>query len=462
MYDDNRSAEQAYRYLTNQMSIKGKLINKAESFMDIISAPSKLSEDMTRGQEYVNARKAGHDIFTALEMAGQVSAPFHHKGTMGGRVGRLTVSSVPYYNASKQVLAQQVKAAQNPANRKRLAIALTALAAGMIYSSYAIRQASKAQRRNLRGKHPQERANAIWYPLPGAEARAAGRLGRIRVPENYAFAANLINMIIEEAVSENNYSAGEYVDAATAFLPDQLNPFEFQRMLFSRLPWIIQPAIQVATGRRTYPKVMELTPTTLATFPIERQWNENTSEIAKTASRLLGKRLGLNPIELDFLIEGYLGGRTTRFITGRMGTRNITNNFYADLYLNAHRDMEFFYNLDKDITAQTNLYREDLKNAAAERRAKVMFPEDASAEELTSAAIGAGVKGPGITPELKALLKFKPGVARTHNLLRKYKFLRRVKDPNPQTQAELYLVRDEILDSVDQLHQDYDKALDNK
>jgi hypothetical protein len=462
MYDENRSAEQAYRYLTNEMSLKGKIINSADNFLDVLSAPSKLSEDMTRGQEYINARIAGHDVFTALEMAGQITAPFHHRGTSSGKLGRTWVKSVPYWNASKQVLAQQMKATQTPDNRKRMIFALAALTTGMIYSSYAIRQASPAQRRALRGKHPQERANAIWYPVPTAEGRAAGRLARIRLPENYAFVANLINMAVLEAIKEDNFTAGEWVDAGTAFLPDQLNPLETSRFVFSRMPWVIAPALQVAMGVRTYPKVMKLTPGGVEGLPTERQYTENTSEVAKKISSAVGADLGLNPIEIDFLIEGYLGGRTTRFVTGRMGSRNISNNFYQDLYLTSTRDMEFYNDLRKTLDAQANLYKEELKNAAAEQRVKVIFPEDATPEDMTGAAITAGVKGVRPSEQLMVLRKFKGRIDNVQRMLRQYRFLSRVKDPGPAAQAELYAVRDRILDQVDQLHQEYDKALDKK
>lgn len=456
MYDENAPAPKAYEYLTGQMELKDRVINLGERALDALSAPSKLSEDLTRGSEYARARMAGYDVFTALEMAGQITAPFHHRGRMGGKLSRLWVSSVPYWNASTQVLAQMSKAAQTPENRKRMAIAMTALAVGMIFSGYQIRRASEAQRRKLRGMHPDERANAIWFPIPTAEARAAGTLGKVRVPENYAAAANLINMIIEEAIGENNFTGGEYMDAATEVLPDQWNITAPRRMLFSVLPWVMQPAVQVATGKRTFPKVTELTPRSLQGLPIERQYGENTSKAARALSDNLGKYFGLNPIEIDFLIEGYLGGRTTRFVTGRMGTRSITNNFYQELYLNGMRDLEFFYNLRDRMNALTAAYKEDVKNAAAERRAKVMFPADASAEQVAEAAIEAGV---AIKPsaELMALRKMMGPINRVENRMARYRQLMRVKKPGPAAKAEQYAVRDAVLDDIDMLRQQYEK-----
>lgn len=457
MYDENAPAAKAYEYLTGQMELTDKAINYGERALDAISAPSKLSEDLTRGSEYARAREAGLDVFTALEMAGQITAPFHHRGRMGGKLGRLWVSSVPYWNASTQVLAQMSKAAQTPENRKRMAIAMSALAVGMIFSSYQIRRASEAQRRKLRGMHPDERANAIWFPIPTAEARAAGTLGKVRVPENYAAAANLANMIIEEASKENNFDAGEYMDAATEILPDQWNVTAPRRMLFSVLPWIIQPAVQVATGKRTFPKVTELTPRSLQGLPIERQYGENTSEVAKAISNRIGKHFGLNPIEVDFLIEGYLGGRTTRFVTGRMGTRSITNNFYQDMYLNGMRDMEFFYNLRDRLDALSKAYGEDVKNAAAENRVRTVFPKDASVEQIVEQAATAGVKFIEPPAELRTLRTMAATIKRVEDRMARYRQLMRVKNPGPAAKAEQYQERDAVLDDVDLLRQRYEK-----
>src|SRR5690606_10241372 len=51
--------------------------NLFENIAKILSTPGNATEIMTRGTEYIMARKAGKPQQVALEEAGRVSAPFH-------------------------------------------------------------------------------------------------------------------------------------------------------------------------------------------------------------------------------------------------------------------------------------------------------------------------------------------------------------------------------------------------
>lgn len=59
-----------------------KFIETIKSGIEIMAFPANISEVATRMQEYVKSRKAGKGTFTALENAGRLTAPFHHKGLM--------------------------------------------------------------------------------------------------------------------------------------------------------------------------------------------------------------------------------------------------------------------------------------------------------------------------------------------------------------------------------------------
>lgn len=84
-----------------------KVVRWIDNGLDILAIPTNWSEIGTRMTEYVKSRKAGNDMFTALEDAGQLTAPFHHKGTMQkNEFGRGYVKSVPYLNAIIQGIAQ--------------------------------------------------------------------------------------------------------------------------------------------------------------------------------------------------------------------------------------------------------------------------------------------------------------------------------------------------------------------
>lgn len=77
--------------------------------LDIIAIPANWSEIGTRMVEYVKARKSGKDMFTALEEAGQVTAPFHHEGLgMKNQYVRGTMRSIPYLNAILQGASQYI------------------------------------------------------------------------------------------------------------------------------------------------------------------------------------------------------------------------------------------------------------------------------------------------------------------------------------------------------------------
>jgi hypothetical protein len=75
--------------------------------LEILSLPANISEIATRAQEYAKARKNGKSQWNALEDAGRVSAPFHHKGMQAKNAfTRGSVASIPYLNASMQGTAQ--------------------------------------------------------------------------------------------------------------------------------------------------------------------------------------------------------------------------------------------------------------------------------------------------------------------------------------------------------------------
>jgi len=379
---------------------------------------------------------------------------------MGGRVGQIYVKSVPYSNAGLQVLNQFGKTLVGEKTRKRAFFVMAALAAGILSSFYAIRSASKKQRQNYKGLMTGLRENVIYFPAPGKTSRDKGRLIKIRVSEHYATAGNLINMMMAEIMKEENFSGDEYLQAATAWIPDQMNIFAGTRMVSSLLPYIFQPWVVVKTGKKSYPKVMPLTPGTLTGLPIEEQYTDYTSRIAKTTSKYIGAKLNLNPIEIDYLIEGYLGGRSTRFLTGRMGSKLFSNAFYTDLYLGQTKDMEFFVKLRDSIAAQENLFRKKIQTAAAEQGKRLEAAGSAEAE--VEAAISAGVTGVRPSEEFIQYLQFKPKVAEINSLLNRYRFLSRAKNPGPKMEAEKDNMVSDIIEKINFLRQDYEQVLDKK
>jgi len=82
------------------------------SGLDLASMPANISEIATRVQEYAKARESGKGQWAAMEYAGKVTAPFHHKGLIAKNAfGRATINSIPYLNAAMQGMAQFIKTA---------------------------------------------------------------------------------------------------------------------------------------------------------------------------------------------------------------------------------------------------------------------------------------------------------------------------------------------------------------
>lgn len=432
--DESNTPEEMYRRMVGETTRLEKMQNGAETVMDIVSAPSKFSEDFTRAAEYIRSRQAGDTSVVAMEKAGQVSAPFHHRGTMGGRFGRATLKATAYVNPALQVAAQFAKTLGNKPTQKRAAVIMAALTTAIIGSDYAIRTASDAQRRNYRGLPVRLKQNYIWYPLPGEKARANGLLGKVKIPSNYGTVGGLLNMLIDDALMGTRYSKNEYVQMATSAIPDQLNLTDFTRMLFSWIPRIIAPAIEVKTGKRTFPEVRDLTPKDMQDLPLWQQKTEDTSYPALlTAKTRLGQALNLSPIEIDYLIEGYLG-TGTRFLTMRYGKKLLTRPFYTEMYLSGMRDLEFFYKLRDQVNREYQGARE----------------------------LERGPEGFTATPQFERLMQFKEPVEAIDLGMKEYRAYGKIKNPTEKEQAELRKLRTDILDAVEQLWIEYEKGLDKK
>ncbi len=110
---DNASAKSLRDIIAGNKTKADKAGNFFKKVANVLSLPSSFTETMTRGTEYIMARKAGKEQQQALEEAGRVSAPFHHTGRLGrglfgnnSDVGKTYVRSVPYFGSSLQVLRQ--------------------------------------------------------------------------------------------------------------------------------------------------------------------------------------------------------------------------------------------------------------------------------------------------------------------------------------------------------------------
>jgi hypothetical protein len=296
---------------------------------DILALPVKATELMTRMSEFIRARKMGYSQLAALELAGRVSTPFHHRGQRG-EFHRFMVRSIPYLNAGIQVLAQEARVLKSPKTRNRALFVIAAVTAAMVGSMLAALNASDEQKRLLRGLPPDNLARYVYFPHPDGKT-----LIKIRVPNEKAIIGTMLNMALIEHFTNAKYTGYEYLRGATGFLPDTLNPVaDWKRMMVAWIPQLISPAAQVALNKKFYPTIRDLEPEYMKYLPKEERVFENSSN----ASKWLGPKIGLSPIQFDALIEGYTG-RFSRYVTGR----EIANPFSEKMYLTATRQVIAFY-----------------------------------------------------------------------------------------------------------------------
>lgn len=365
------SPEDFFHYVTKETSALEHVTAGIDKFMDVLSMPVQASELMTRFVEFVKAVKAGDPEIVALEKAGRVSGPFHHKGTWGGRGGRFLVDQIPYFNAGMQILGEQTDSliSADPVRRQRaqfVALSVGALMIGSMVNAY--RNGTEDQKRLLRDLNAQEQAKYIFMPDSNGKD-----LIRIRVPDMTGSAAGIINMIILSMLDDKSrYDAGDFANTATAFIPDQLNPLSGPRLLFSWIPQLIKPAVELATNTRTFPTLRPIESEGMQYREPKFRSYPTTSQLAKD----IGKTLDLSPIKVDYLIQGYLG-RVTKIPTWvyeqtRGGqTKFNFNPFVRRWYFESSQVLQDYYNKKRDVSQKYNTLRHKFETLTPEEYRKI-------------------------------------------------------------------------------------------
>ena len=220
--------------------------------------------------------------------------------------------------------------------------------------------ATPDQKEKFADLSPSELSLYVYTPHPNGVD-----LMRFRIPEQMGGFGALANMAIREAMGDVEYKGKEYVDAATAFIPDQWNVSDPARWLWAWVPQVFKPGVETAFETKTWPVIRPMVPGGLKYREPAYQTLPNTSIMAKA----LGKQLNLSPIKIDHLLEGYLG-RSIKYMTLKPGTlKKNLNPFLREVYFTAGRRVQRYYTI-KDETDQR---RESLRNkrrtfTAEERR----------------------------------------------------------------------------------------------
>lgn len=338
---------------TSALQKIGKLYQAGET---ILGAPSQGSEIFTRITEYVRSRMSGDTQFVALEKAGRVTAPFHHRGSWGGKTaGRAMVRGIPYLNAGIQVI-KEYRSAMTDERMKRAAF-ITALVVGAKLAELIpmMLLASDDQKEKYKDLEPDELARYIIIP-----SRNGKDLLRFRMPEQMTALGVPMNMALQNYLTDSGYDWDDFKDGTTAWIPDQFDVTEPVRMALSWIPQLGKPAIEVAMNVKTWPAPRPMEGQSVQYLPPSERAYRTTSAAAKVVGKAIGDRTGLSPIKVDALLEGYLGRGVKLFTKTEGELSKLAAPYARDSYFEAGRRVQSFYDKSKKIT--------EIKTAVADKK----------------------------------------------------------------------------------------------
>lgn len=321
----------------------GRLI---ESGIDILAIPANWSEIGTRMVEYVKARKAGKDMWTAFEEAGQVTAPFHHRGTFSANAfGRGWFRSAPYLNAIMQGIAQFTKSLRTKEGAMRYGILALGNAAVVMYAVNSLLSDSDDETKRA---YVQLEATSLskYIYIP----KGNGELYKIPIPQELAWLGALNAMVHLDAQYGANYSAKEYVDTVLSFLPDSMQFNDPGKAIIALLPQLFKPALETLFNKKTFPNVRDLeTQADLNILPHLRG-NKGTSEFATWFAQKAYDSQGIeiSPIKIDNLLEGYFG-RVIGYATGKPSAYNPQSPISQPEYFTSGRMLQKFFDLSERL-----------------------------------------------------------------------------------------------------------------
>jgi hypothetical protein len=267
--------------------------------LGLLELPSNISEYMTRFAEFKRAKEQGKSDDVAMWMASEVSVPFIQQGNLGGRFGREYVRSIPYFNASLQVLGKLIREAKdNPARVALVTGAILSIQIGLAIAT--VMDSDDEDLQMLSDLTPEQLSKFIY--IPKAMYGKKGYL-TMRVPEQIGWMGATALMAMLELKKVKGYSFKDYVSAATSGIPQQFKVWEPDKALMAYTPQIVKPSMEVITNTKTFPNIGPIVPYGLSTKLPEYQYTQYTSEVAK----MLGKQLNASPMLVDHFMKAQFG-----------------------------------------------------------------------------------------------------------------------------------------------------------
>ncbi len=351
------STNDAVKYITNEKKGLEKVIKLVDKGVDVLSIPSKYSETASRFSEYVKARKSGKSQVVALEEAGRITAPFHHIGAwkFGDKASmKYLVRSIPFANASLQVVAQTFRTAgDSPEGRNRVAFTmLAALAAYLASVGMVAKYGSDDQKEQYKDLTPQELGSFLYFPSIGGY-----NLTRIRISQELSTIGTVVAMIISDNVLGTKYSVRDYKDALTNWVPKQFDITSPIEMFMSWFNPAIKIPLELVANFRDYPKIRPLEGQSMQATEPRYRFNEATSPVAKA----LGDKFNISPIKIDFLLEGFLG-RSVGYLTLKPSVYKPQTTVNREYLITLGRRVTNYYDDKEKIDQQYKALKDKYKD----------------------------------------------------------------------------------------------------
>lgn len=330
-------ADEAVKAVINERNGIQKALDLANKGISIFSIPSNTSETVTRFAEFYKAIKAGKPQIVALEEAARITGPFHHIGSwrVKGATARNMIRAMPFANASLQILTQLIRTgADSTEGRKRIGFAMLALV-GLYLGSIASVSLFGSDDQKEQYKDLRSTDLGLFMYLPFTNGKG---LVRVKVSPELSVIATLMAMKVNEQLYGVKYKTSEYADAVFNILPNQMQFNDPAAMFLSWFSPIVKVPFELIANIKDYPNVRPIEGLGMQYKAPGERFNESTSTLAK----VVGKKLNISPLKIDFLITGIFG-RYTGFLTGKPGIYSIQSAYLRDYYFTMGRRVENFY-----------------------------------------------------------------------------------------------------------------------
>jgi hypothetical protein len=358
--------EQQLQWINGEVNGLEAFGKAVEDKVNWLTVPTQMTEIGTRMMEYINARKSGKPFARSLEMAGQVSAPFHHKPRFGNNNGlKLWIGNLPYARSAIQVTTQAIKTmARDPKSRQRYLLVW-----GLVIAAYVAAQegsmddATEEQKALYEGLYGKQLARGIYFPDSDGKT-----LNVVPVSETMGWLAAMINMELSEMAGRTDYKVSDYAQAGSSFIPQQVNPFNGLAAMFSSsIPKPFDVGVGLLTNTKFYPAKLPIESQSLQRLPAGMRYNEKTSPVSKWA----GKEFGISPVKMDYLVTGLLG-RAGNMVLGKPSYWNFLSSFEQENYFTSSRLVQDFWETKKKSDENYNGYKKDPKQFTTEEKTEIV------------------------------------------------------------------------------------------